>query len=70
MSSSHGKLLAWIERRDAATYVAAFVGEGARGHRAPATLACPSPEAARAWVEREASALNLGVEWGPGAQPG
>jgi hypothetical protein len=65
-----GKLLAWIERRGADEFVAAFVGEGAaRGSpthpagRAPATKLCLSPEDARQWIEDQAAALDLPVKW-------
>jgi hypothetical protein len=57
------RVLAWVEPR-CGKYLAAFVGGGAAG-RQPATQACPSPEAAREWVEAEAAALNVPVEWLP-----
>jgi hypothetical protein len=72
-----GKLLAWIESRNAAEFVGAFVGEdpvhGGRGHspgRAPATQVCSSRDEARQWVEEQAAALALPVKWVSGAPRG
>lgn len=64
-----GNLLAWIEPRSPVEFVGAFVGEAARdGHRlspgrAPATRVCSSPHEARRWVEEQAAALDLPIEW-------
>jgi hypothetical protein len=57
------RFLAWIEPRCGA-YLAAFVGGGAT-ERHPATQVYPSSEEARRWVEAEAAALNVPVEWVP-----
>jgi hypothetical protein len=56
-----GKLLAWIEPR-CDGFLAAFVGGGATD-RQPAMRICPSPQAAREWVEAEAAILDTPVEW-------
>jgi hypothetical protein len=60
-----GKLRAWIEAHDDAV-LAAFVGvpaAAARVSRPPATQLCSSAEDARQWVEDEARAFGLPVEW-------
>jgi hypothetical protein len=61
-----GKLRAWIEVQDDAV-LAAFVGvPGAatsRVSRQPATQLCSSAKDARQWVEEEARAFGLPVEW-------
>ncbi len=69
-----GRLRAWIERTAGGMFRAGFVGVAVNpdGHssvadRAPATLVCQSPEEARHWVEDEATALGLPVEWIKGA---
>jgi hypothetical protein len=59
-----GKLLAWIEPQDD-EYLGAIVGGGAP-RRAPATRVCRSAEEARQWVEAQAAALGVPVEWLPG----
>jgi hypothetical protein len=65
-----GKLRAWIERQPGGRFMAGFVGVAVApdGHvavanRAPATYVCRSPEEAREWVEDEATAFGLPVEW-------
>jgi hypothetical protein len=67
-----GKLRAWIEVHDDAV-LAAFVGvPGApdyRVNRPPATQLCSSAEDARQWVEEEARAFDLPVEWVDTAPP-
>jgi hypothetical protein len=60
------RVLAWVELR-CGGFLAAFVGGGALD-RGPATRVCPSPEAAREWVEDEAAALSVPVEWVPADQ--
>jgi hypothetical protein len=57
-----GKLLAWIEPRSDDLFLAAFVGAEASS-RAPAAQPCPSRTEARAWIEDQAAALGLPVEW-------
>jgi hypothetical protein len=66
----NGKLLAWIKPRNADEYVAAFVGDGAApgarkdfAGRAPAVQLCGSPAEARRWIEDQAAAFALPVEW-------
>jgi hypothetical protein len=72
-----GKLRAWIERKPGGKFLAGFVGvvvtpDGrmAAANRAPATHVCQSPEEAREWVEDEATAFGLPVEWVEGAPCG
>jgi hypothetical protein len=61
-----GKLRAWIEVHNDAV-LAAFVGvpcaADCRVSRPPATQVCSSPDDARQWVEGEARAFGLPVEW-------
>ncbi len=66
----NGKLLAWIQPRNADEFLAAFVGEDAApcsrndyAGRAPAVHVCGSPDEARRWIEDQASAFALPVEW-------
>ncbi len=70
MIEPSGKLRAWIEHRSDDRYLAAFVGvaEAPGGQmiparRPPATNVCSSPVSARQWVEKEAAAFGLPVEW-------
>jgi hypothetical protein len=65
-----GKLLAWIKPRSADEFIAAFVGEdaapGARKDfvgREPAVQLCGSPDEARRWIEDQAAAFALPIEW-------
>ncbi len=65
-----GKLLAWIRPRSADQFVAAFVGEGAApgvrtgfAGREPAMQLCRSWDEARRWIEDQAAAFALPVEW-------
>ena len=61
-----GRLRAWLEVQDDAV-LAAFVGvpgaTDARLSRPPAPQLCSSAEDARQWVEDEARAFGLPVEW-------
>jgi hypothetical protein len=58
------KLLAWIEPRSGdQEFTAAFVSVPTASRRAPATYSCASPDEARQWVEVEAAALGIPVEW-------
>jgi hypothetical protein len=56
------KLLAWIEPRGDAEFLAAFVG-GAATKRVPAMRVCPTHDEARRWVEQEAAEFRLPIEW-------
>ena len=56
------KLLAWIEPRNGEC-TAAFVSVLTASRRAPATRRCASVDEARQWVEREAAAFGVPVEW-------
>jgi hypothetical protein len=58
-----GKLLAWVEPQSDDEFLAAFVGAPAASTRRPATQVCSSPDEARQWVERQATALGIPVEW-------
>ena len=57
------KLLAWIESRGPHEFTAAFVSSAMASRRAPATHRFESPDEAREWVNREAEALGVLVEW-------
>lgn len=58
------ELLAWIEPRNGdPAYTAAFVSIPTASRRAPATGSCASPEEAREWVEVQAAALGVPIEW-------
>ena len=66
----NGKLQAWTERDASDRVIAAFIGatdlpsgRSVVADRAPAMQIFSSTETARQWVEREASALGLPVEW-------
>jgi hypothetical protein len=65
-----GKLLAWIRPRSAGEFIGAFVGEGATpgalkdfAGREPAARVCGSPDEARQWIEDQAAAFALPIEW-------
>jgi hypothetical protein len=59
---SRQKLLGWIETRGTENFVGAFIGEEAIS-RAPATQRCSSADEARRWIEDEAEAVGLSVNW-------
>ncbi len=68
--NSYGSLLAWIKPRSPDEFVASFVGEGALPGaykdfpgRAPARKLCASLDEARRWIEDQAAALDLSVQW-------
>jgi hypothetical protein len=57
-------LLAWIEPRSGdPAYTAAFVSIPTASRRAPATGSCAWREEAREWVEVQAAALSVPIEW-------
>jgi hypothetical protein len=60
---SGNKLLAWIESRSGQEFTAAFVSAPTASRRRPATRSYASPDQARQWVEQEAAALGIPVEW-------
>jgi hypothetical protein len=69
-----GKLRAWVEKYSEDKYLAAFIGvvslpggKMAAAGRSPATNIFSSPGLARRWVESEAIAFGLPVEWVEGA---
>lgn len=62
------RLVAWIRQDSDDTVVAAYVGAAAADSRPPAELVCGSREGARAWVEGEAAALGLDVDWVAGPE--
>ena len=57
------KLVAWIEPRRSGEFSGKFVSEETAAHRAPASCSCASRDEAKQWVEREANALGVSVEW-------
>ena len=66
----NGKIRAWIEQYPENKYLAAFIGVAVTAggqmvpaRRPPATNICSSPHSARQWVEKEAAAFGLPVEW-------
>jgi hypothetical protein len=61
------QLIAWIEPRTSNEYLAAFVSAPAAKARPPATQVCSSPDHARQWVEDEAAALGVSVQWVSGS---
>ncbi|HUC17028.1 MAG TPA: hypothetical protein VMA37_04985 [Acetobacteraceae bacterium] len=58
----NGTLLAWIERRGD-EFLAALVGAPVADIRPPATRLCASSAKARQWIEDEAAALGLPIQW-------
>ena len=69
-----GKLRAWIETRGG-SISAAFVGvpdgvDQPQVSRLPAIRNCASVDDARRWIDAEAAALGLPVEWVGGQKPG
>jgi hypothetical protein len=60
---SNNRLIAWIELESDQEFQAAFVSAAMAARRRPATRRCASPTEARLWVEREAAALGVPVEW-------
>jgi hypothetical protein len=60
---SNNRLIAWIEPESGQEFQAAFVSAAMAARRRPATRRCASPAEARLWVEREAAALGVPVEW-------
>ena len=56
-------LLAWIEKPEEELFVAAFVSAEAATKRAPATQLCTSEQEARTWVQEQAAAFGIPVEW-------
>jgi hypothetical protein len=68
------RLHAWTEPREEGQFLAAYVIEtsatgdgggaiGAASSRAPTTCLCSSRREAKTWIEQEAHALGLPVEW-------
>ena len=66
-----GKIRAWIEHCTKQGVVAAFIGVPGEGdvplQRLPATRLCTSVAEAKQWVDTEARALGVPVEWVSGA---
>lgn len=58
-----GRLLAWIEDKGDLTFTANFISSALKGQRPPATLGCGSRLDAQLWIEKEAAALRLPVDW-------
>ena len=57
------KLVAWIEPCGASEFSGKFVSEETAAQRAPASCSCASRDEAKQWVEREADALGVPLEW-------
>ena len=57
------RLIAWIERRAPYEFIAAFVASTMASTRKPAVRRCSSHDEARHWVEAEAAAFDVPVEW-------
>jgi len=55
------KLLAWVDPRTLGV-LAVYIGGDATAQQ-PATKVCSSTDEAHAWVEAQAAALGLQVEW-------
>ena len=62
MPLSGGKLIARVVCETSGTYRAEFVGSKAR-QRLPASACHPSRDEAERWVQTEAAALGVDVEW-------
>ena len=62
MPLSGSKLVARVIREDKATFRAEFVASKVPG-RLPAVRLLPSRNAAKWWVQQEAAALGVEVEW-------
>jgi hypothetical protein len=60
--SNAGGLLAWVIAHADHTFTAAFVGADARS-RNPASQVHASHDDAARWVEAEAAAIGLSIEW-------
>ena len=68
--TQNGKLRAWIEQHNGEKVIAGFIGvatlpdgQHVAANREPATRICPSADTARQWIESEAAAFGLPVEW-------
>jgi hypothetical protein len=65
-----GKIRAWIEHRTKPGVLAAFVGVPGEGdaplQRPPATRLCASLDEAKQWIETEARAIGVPIEWASG----
>ena len=61
-----GKLCAWIETQGgkvSGRFIGVPLSAGLPSRRLPARKSFSSPEEARQWVEAEARALGLPIEW-------
>ena len=61
--TSNDKFLAWIKSHGPGEFTAVFVSSAVASRRAPATHRFGSPDEARDWVNREAEAIGVPVEW-------
>jgi hypothetical protein len=62
----HGKLRAWIESQGgkvSGRFIGVPIPNGPSSSRPPARKSFSSREEARQWVEAEAHALGLPIEW-------
>jgi hypothetical protein len=54
---------AWIQPLDHGGFLAAFIDVNAPTQDAPATKRCPSSDNAKRWIEAQAAAFGLPIEW-------
>jgi hypothetical protein len=54
---------AWIQPLDCGGFLAAFVDANAPTQDAPTTKWCPSSDNAKRWIEAQAAAFGLPIEW-------
>lgn len=57
------EIVAWIEPNPPHGVIASFVARDAHRAKEPAIKLCPTPDAAKGWVEGEARAVGAAVEW-------
>jgi len=58
-----GRLLAWIEDKNDRKFTAYFVSSDLKESRPPATSSCVSRLEAQLWIESQAEALRLPLDW-------
>lgn len=54
---------AWIQPLDHGDFLAAFVEVNAPTQDLPVTKRCSSPDSAKRWIEAQAAAFGLPIEW-------
>jgi hypothetical protein len=60
---SRDRLIAWIEQQPSGEFIASFVASAVASKRNPAVRRCLSRHEARHWVQAEATAFEVPVEW-------